>query len=70
MASRRIDDMGGWPHTSDMAMKSKNRVEHEESAEGAGGISDYPDTTEEIHRDQKAGIAKLEGRKMKPGYRY
>lgn len=70
MASRKIDDMGGWPHTSDMSMKSKNRVEHEMSAEGAGHMSDYPDTTEEIKRDQDAGISKLEGRKLRPGYRY
>lgn len=69
MSSRRIDDMGGWPHTSDMAMKSKNKLEHEESAEGAGAMHDYPDTTEDIHRDQKHGVSKLEGRKMKTGYR-
>lgn len=69
MASRRIDDMGGWPGSADAMMKSKNRVEHEMSAEGAGHMADYPDTTEDIHRDQKHGVGKLEGRKMKTGYR-
>ena len=45
-------------------------MKEERSAEGAGGIMDYPDTTEAIHRDQKAGEGKLRGRQMKPGYRY
>jgi hypothetical protein len=70
MAGRRIDDMGGEPHTSDMMMKSKNRLKEYHSAEGAGAINDYPDTTEAIHRDQKAGESKMMGRKLKPGYRY
>lgn len=70
MSGRKITDMGGYPHTSDMSMKSKNKVTHERSAVGAGHLgSTYPDTTEEIHRDQEAGIRHAEGRKMKPGYR-
>ena len=70
MAGRRIDDMGGMPHTSDMAMKSKNKLKEYHSAEGAGHINDYPDTTEAIHRDQKAGEGKMHSKPMKPGYRY
>jgi hypothetical protein len=70
MSGRHITDMGGYPHTSDMAMKSKNKVSHERSCSGAGHLgSTYPDTTEEIYRDQEAGIRHAEGRKMKPGYR-
>lgn len=72
MAGRRIDDMGGMPHTSDMAMKSKNHVKHFHTAEGAGALHDaeYSDTNELIQRDQHAGEAKMKGRHMKPGYRY
>lgn len=70
MAGRRIDDHGGWASTSDEMMKSKNKVEHYHSAEGQGGISDYPDTTEAIHRDQEAGESKMRSKPMKPGYRY
>lgn len=70
MAGRRIDDMGGEPHTSDMMMKSKNKLKEYRSAEGAGHINDYPDTTEDIHRDQEAGERKMSGHKLKPGYRY
>lgn len=70
MSGRRIEDMGGMPHTSDMAMASKNKVKHYESCEGAGHMADYPDTTETIHRDQEHGVGKLKGRPLKPGYRY
>ncbi len=72
MANRRIDDHSAWMGKGakgvPLPMGSKMKQEH--SAEGAGGITDYPDTTEAIHRDQKAGEAKLRSKPMKPGYRY
>lgn len=43
---------------------------HYKDSNGAGAMSDYPDTEDKIHRDQEAGVKKMEGRKMKPGYRY
>jgi hypothetical protein len=47
-----------------------HKLKAERSAEGAGRLgSSYPDTTEDILRDQNAGIGKAEGRKIKPGYR-
>ena len=70
MAGRHIHDMGGYPHTSDMSMKSKTHLKHYESAEGAGGMKDYPDTSEHIERDQKSGEKHMKGRPMKSGYRY
>lgn len=71
MSGRRITDYGGYPHTSDMAMKSKNRLDHYRSAEGEGHIGmEYPDTTEAIHRDQEQSDGKIGKHKMKPGYRY
>ena len=71
MSGRRIDDMGGEPHTSDMMMKSKNKLKEYKSTEGAGHEDGmYPDTTEDIQRDQKAGVSKAESKRMKPGYRY
>lgn len=70
MSGRRIDDFGGEPHTSDMAMMSKNKVKHFKSAEGAGHLgSEYPDTTEDIHRDQMKGDSKAKAHPIKPGYR-
>ncbi len=72
MSGRRIDDhkawMGSSPKGSPLPMESK--MKEESSAEGAGGIMDYPDTTEDIKRDQVAGIGKMRGRPLKPGYRY
>jgi hypothetical protein len=71
MAGRRINDFGGKPHTSDMSMKSQNKVEHFKSAEGAGHVGmDYSDTTEAIHRDQEHGHGKIKSKPMKTGYRY
>lgn len=71
MSGRRITDMGGYPHTSDMAMKSKNNLKHYSSAEGSGHIGmDYHDTTEGIKEDQMKGDSKIKGHRMKPGYRY
>lgn len=71
MSGRRITDMGNMPHTSDMSMKSKTHVKHYHSAEGSGAIDGkYPDTTEDIHRDQMHGDSKIKGRPMRPGNRY
>jgi hypothetical protein len=71
MSGRRINDMGGEPHTSDMAMKSGNKLKHYTSAEGSGHLGmDYHDTTEGIKEDQMKGDSKIKGHKIKPGYRY
>jgi hypothetical protein len=70
MSGRKIHDMGGYPHTSDMSMKSSNKVKHYQSAVGAGHEGGmYPDTTEDIHRDQEHGASKLKSKPMKAGYR-
>lgn len=69
MAGRGIRDFGGYAHTSDMQMKTKNSLKEYHSAEGSGGIKEYPDTTEAIHRDQKMGDAKIKSHPLKSGYR-
>jgi len=70
MAGRRIEDKGGYPGSSDAMMASGNRLKKYESADGSGGISNYPDTTEEIRRDQEQGNKHIKARPMKTGYRY
>lgn len=70
MAGRKITDMGGYPHTSDMSMKSKTHLKEYHSAEGSGGIKDYPDTTEHVRSDQMAADKKAKSQPMKPGHRY
>ena len=70
MSGQRINDFGGYPHTSDGSMASKNRLKEYKSAEGAGAVGKYEDTTEAIKATQMAGDAKIKSHKMKDGYRY
>lgn len=72
MAGRRIDDHKSWMGAPEKGavLPAGAKMKQERSAEGAGGIMDYPDTTEAIHRDQVAGEGKLKSKPMKPGYRY
>ena len=59
MAARRIDDHKFFAGGASKGSVFPDGVHHkaEKSSEGAGGIMEYPDTTEAIHRDQKAGNA-------------
>lgn len=66
---QKINDFGGHPHTSDMAMKSKTNVKHYTSAEGAGTENEYEDTTEAIKSQQSMGVSKAKGHPLKSGYR-
>ncbi len=71
MAGRKIDDHSSWMGKGGKyPLPEGNKMKEERSAEGSGGIMDYPDTTEAIHRDQKSGASKLKSKPMKPGYRY
>lgn len=70
MGTRRIDDFGGYPSNSDEMMDSSVKLKHYKSADGAGEINDYPDTTEEIERDQNHGESKIKKHKQERGYRY
>lgn len=70
MGGRGITDMGGMPHTSDMSMSSKTHLKHYTSAEGAGSVAQYEDTTERIHKTQMDGDKQIKRQPMKPGYRY
>jgi hypothetical protein len=72
MAGKMINDHSSW-----IGGKGKNHVfpdgphktKEETSAEGAGAVSKYEDTTETIKAQQMAGIAKVKARPMKTGYR-
>ena len=73
MSGRRIDDHSSW-----IGAKGKDAVfpdgphktKAESSAEGAGEVGEYRDTTEAIKRSQDMGIGKAKSHKMKDGYRY
>ena len=69
---KRIDDHSSW-----MGKGSKGsvfpegaKVKHEQSANGAGAVGKYEDTTEAIKSVQSAGQGKISGNKLKDGYRY
>ncbi len=72
MSGRRIDDHSAWMGKGGkgVVMPDGAKVKSMKSAEGAGHLgSTYPDTDEQIHRDQNAGISKAKSHAMKPGYR-
>jgi hypothetical protein len=46
-----------------------NKVKQYVSAEGAGEMMRYEDTTEDIKSQQTQGVAKAKARPMKPEYR-
>jgi len=70
---RRIDD-----HSSEWGMGGKgsvfpdgpHKVKHESSAEGAGGLGHYEDTTETIRSQQVMQEGKAKSHPMKPGHRH
>lgn len=72
MGGRKIDDHSSW-----MGAKGKDTVfpsgpyktKEESSAEGAGSVNRYEDTTETIKAQQMEGISKAKGRPMKSNYR-
>jgi hypothetical protein len=68
----RVDDHKSWMGTRSKGSvfpDGPHKTKEETSAEGAGGLGEYDDTTDDIKRDQLAGIGKLNSRRMKPGYR-
>ena len=71
MSGRRIDDHSFWA-----GKKSKGSVfpegahtKEEHSADGAGALNEYWDTTEKIKKQQDMGEGKIRSHNMKPGYR-
>lgn len=71
MAARRIDDHASFAGKGGKyPLPEGNKMKEYRSAEGAGEMTDYPDTSEDIHRDQEQGIRQAKGRKLKTGYRY
>ena len=72
MAGRRIDDHKSWMGAAEKGgvMPAGAKMKQERSAEGDGGIMDYPDTTEAIHKDQEMSAGKMKQHPLKSGYRY
>ena len=63
MAGRRIDDHAAWcgSRGRDMVLPEGCKTKAFRSAEGAGELGRYEDTSEAIHSMQEAGIRKAKG---------
>jgi len=68
---RHISDHSFWAGGKSKGSVFPEGVKHkmESSAEGAGGLSSYEDTTETIKRQQEAGIRKAKAHPVKSDYR-
>ena len=70
--AQRIDDHSFWAGSkgkSSVFPDGPHKTKTETSAEGAGKLAEYDQTTEDIRRDQVAGDGKVKAHPMKPGYR-
>lgn len=69
---QRMDDHSSWlgkRGKSSVFPEGPYKVKHEMSAEGAGDVSSYADTTEAIKSQQEMGIRKAKGHSQKVGHR-
>jgi hypothetical protein len=72
MSGRRIDDHKFWAgaKSKDSVFPMGVHTKDESSAEGAGSVMHYEDTTETIKSQQEMGISQAKRHPMKPGYRH
>lgn len=73
MSGRKINDHGSWigKGSKGSVFPEGVKTKMESSSVGSGHVgTNYSDTTEMIHRDQKHADGKIKGHAMKPGYRY
>ncbi len=70
---QRIDDHSFWGGSKGKASvfpDGPHKTKMESSAEGAGSLPKYVDTTEDIRKQQVAGVGKIKGHQGKlPEYR-
>lgn len=71
MSGQRIDDHSNWigKGSSESVLPVGCKIKSFSSAEGAGELMRYEDTSEAIKSQQKAGDGKVKAHKMKDGYR-
>jgi hypothetical protein len=70
---QRIDDHSFWAGSKgkdSVFPDGPHKCKDESSAEGAGSVSKYEDTTEAIRAGQVAGSKKVKSHPQKPGHRY
>lgn len=64
---RRIDDHGSWI-SADGKAPMDSKIKNFSSAEGAGDLNDYYDTSEKIKDKQEMNIRKAKSQAAKSGY--
>jgi hypothetical protein len=71
MAGRRIDDHSSWigSGSNGTVFPQGVKLKSESSAEGAGSIGMYEDTTQSIKTCQEMGVKKIKSQKPKEYYR-
>lgn len=72
MSGRRIDDHKSWmgpPGKNSILPDGPHKTKVESSAEGAGQLNRYEDTTEAIKSTQETAKRKINSNMAKPGYR-
>lgn len=69
MGGMKINDHKFFAGSGSPKFPVGNKLKEYSSAEGAGAVGEYEDTTEKIHSQQNMGIKKAEGHKQKPQYR-
>jgi hypothetical protein len=71
MSGRKINDHSNWmgAPSKESPLPMKSKMKQEMSAEGAGSLSRYEDTTEAIKAQQDLGIKKAKSHMQKPEYR-
>jgi hypothetical protein len=68
---RRINDHKNWmgSPSKESPLPMQSKMKQETSAEGAGAVMRYEDTTETIKAQQMEGMRKAKAMPMKPNYR-
>lgn len=72
MAGRRIDDHAFWAGSKPRGTvfpEGPHKLKEEVSANGAGGVSYYEDTTESLKKSQEMAKAKVHGHPRKNEHR-
>lgn len=71
MAGQKIDDHSFWAggRSKESVFPMSAKMKQYSSAEGAGAVGMYEDTTEAIKEQQVKGMKKAEAHKLKPTYR-
>jgi hypothetical protein len=72
MGGQRIDDHSFWAgkRSKGSIFPEGAHTKDQSSADGAGEVMHYEDTTEAVHHVQSEGTKQLKGRPLKTGYRY